>query len=133
MEADLSITVDELTKAVKSLDEALEFYNKATVDSKEQKTFRDACIQRFEYCIELSWKTSMKLLGSSTLAAKPAVREMARNNLIQDPSLWIDFIEARNNSSHSYDENIAKKVFLQIQLFLPQAQALLLALHALSK
>lgn len=42
---------------------------------------------------------------------------MARANLIDSAELWLDFIEARNNSSHSYDEDVAQKVFVQIQKF----------------
>ena len=85
---------------------------------------RDACIQRFEYCLELAWKTSMRALGSTNKAAKPAIREMARADLISNPETWFDFIEARNQTSHTYDEKIAQKVFAQIQLFLPEAKAL---------
>lgn len=78
---------------------------------EEQKAFRDACIQRFEYCIEFSWKFSMKILGSTTAAAKPAIREMARNNLINNPELWLSFVDSRYETSHAYDEDIAKKVY----------------------
>lgn len=128
----MKVSVVELSKAIDSLQEALDFYRKQVAGSKEQLVFRDACIQRFEYCIEISWKTSMKVLGSSTSAAKPAVREMARNNLVQDSSLWIEFIDARNDSSHSYDEKVAKKVFDRIQLFLPESQQLLKELQKIS-
>ncbi len=114
------ISTHALTKATKSLDDALALYSRAIADSIEQLAFRDACLQRFEYCLELAWKTSLRLLGSPTSAAKPAVREMARNGLIKDPSLWITFIDARNKTSHSYDENIAKEVFASINLFLPE-------------
>lgn len=127
----MSISTEELSKAVQSLTEALNLYQNAQPSSDEQKAFRDASIQRFEYCVEFSWKVSMKLLGSTTAAAKPAIREMARNNLIVDIDSWFNFIEARNNSSHSYDEDIAQKVFTQIQLFLPAVQQLLIVLKKL--
>lgn len=129
----MSISILEFSKALSSLEEALTLYTNSIENSAEQKAFRDASIQRFEYCVELSWKISMRLLGSTTAAAKPAIREMARNNLIADPSLWIDFIEARNNTSHSYDEDVAKKVFIQIQKFLPQVRALQTELQKISK
>jgi nucleotidyltransferase substrate binding protein (TIGR01987 family) len=129
----LSLSSEELVKAVRSLEEAVHLQSTAKDDSIEKNVFRDACIQRFEYCIELAWKLSMRLLGSTTAAAKPAVREMARNNLIQNPSEWIDFIEARNNTSHTYDEEVAAKVFLQIQKFLPHVQALLAELQKITK
>lgn len=66
----------------------------------------------------------MRLLGSTTSAAKPAIREMARNDLIADASEWLGFVDARNDTSHSYDEDVAKKVFDQIKVFLPRAQEL---------
>lgn len=77
------------------------------------KIARDACIQRFEYCIELSWKVAVKKLGSTPKFPKQAIREMARADLIDSAETWLDFIEARNNSSHSYAEDVAKKVFLK--------------------
>lgn len=123
--------VNELTKAIFSLEEALNLYHQSIPESLEQKAFRDACIQRFEYSLELCWKTSMKLLGSQTAASKPAIREMARNNLIEDPSAWFSFIEARNKTSHSYDEDVAKEVFESISIFAPESRKLLQELQKL--
>ncbi len=126
----MAVSLNELAKAIHSLEEALALYRDQTIAQSDivRKAFRDACIQRFEYCIELAWKTSMKVLGSTTLAAKPAIREMARNNLIPNPDQWMEFIEARNESSHSYDEEIAAKVFKSIEAFHPESVRLLEAL-----
>jgi nucleotidyltransferase substrate binding protein (TIGR01987 family) len=129
----VAVSQDELIKAIKSLSEAITLYHSSAGGSLERKAFRDACIQRFEYCIELCWKVSVKVLGSTTAAAKPAIREMARNNLIADPNRWIDFIEARNNTSHSYDEEVAAQVFSEIEAFLPFANELLVSLKKLNK
>lgn len=125
----MSVSIQELEKAINSLDEALELY-KSAADDSQRRAFRDAAIQRFEFSIELSWKTSMKLLGSNTVAAKNAIRDMARSNLITNPTQWINFIDCRNETSHSYDEDVAKKVFAVIQQFLPEAQALLATLKS---
>lgn len=122
----MSITLDELTKAASSLDIAIALLKtSSSADADTLKVIRDGCIQRFEYCIELSWKTAMKILGSQTMAAKPAIREMARNNLIDNPDLWLSFIEARNQSSHSYDEDIAQKVYAYILQFQPEVKKLI--------
>ncbi|MAV91355.1 MAG: hypothetical protein CL676_08025 [Bdellovibrionaceae bacterium] len=126
------LTTAEFEKALKTLGEALDFANQVQSDECKFKIARDACIQRFEYCIELSWKTSMKLLGSQTKFAKPAIREMARSDLIESAEIWLDFIEVRDNSSHSYDEDVAKKVFFQIQKFRGEANHLLDRLKSLS-
>ena len=122
------VTTQEFEKAIISLEETLGLYKNAEIGSPEAKAFRDACIQRFENCIELSWKTAMKVLGSTTSAVKIAVREMARNNLIADPQIWFDFIEARNNSSHSFDEGVAVKVLSSAQSFPTEAKKLLINL-----
>lgn len=128
----MSISTEELSKALVSLSEALNLYV-TTSDPVAQKAFRDACIQRFEYSVELAWKTSIKLLGSNIRAAKPAVREMARNNLIDNPGDWLVFIDARNDSSHSYDEEVALRVFAQVQNFLPCGLKLMKVLEGLPK
>lgn len=124
-------SIDELEKAVNTLKEALHFAERARQDLLQFKIVRDACIQRFEYCIELSWRVSMKKLGSQTKFAKPAIREMARADLIDSAELWLGFIEARNDSSHSYDEDVAQRVFIEIQKYQPEAERLLSRLRSL--
>lgn len=118
-----TVSVQEFEKALSALREGLNFTN--GVDAQTYKIGRDACIQRFEVCVELAWKTSAKILGSSSTTAKPVIREMAQNHLIQDVQMWFDFIEARNKSSHTYDEVIAKEVFEMVQKFMPEGENLL--------
>ena len=50
---------------------------------------------------------------------------MARADLIKSAEVWLEFIEARNNSSHSYDENVARKVFEQILKFNSEVEHLI--------
>jgi nucleotidyltransferase substrate binding protein (TIGR01987 family) len=120
----MGISLDELEKTLDSLEKAVKLYRDAKDSSEQQTAFRDACIQRFEYCIELSWKVAMKKLGSTTAAPKPAVREMARNSLISNPVEWLEFIDARNKTSHSYDETVAIEVLRSVELFLPEGKKL---------
>lgn len=121
----MAVSLAEFEKALDSLKKALDLYHSATSEEDAQKAFRDACIQRFEFCIELAWKTSMKTLGSNTVAAKPAIREMARSDLILNPEVWMQFVDSRNETSHSYDENVALRVFKVIEVFYPEALKLL--------
>lgn len=122
----MAVTTLELRKAIDSLKIALDLYKSSLhQDIEIQKAFRDACIQRFEYSIELSWKVAMKLLGSATAAAKPAIREMARNNLINNPERWIEFIEHRNNTPESYDEDAAQTVLKATTEFFVEASSLI--------
>jgi len=120
----MAVSIHEYEKALNALQEALQKLDMSNDDSY-YKIIRDACIQRFEFCIELAWKTSKKILGSSSTTAKPVMREMAQNGLIQSPDLWFAFIEARNKSSHTYDEDLAKEVLKSVKEFLPEGKKLL--------
>lgn len=126
-----SISLTELENAARTLSEALRFAAQSKNNEIQFKIARDACIQRFEYCIELAWKISMKQLGSQTKFAKPAVREMARGDLIESAELWLAFIEARNQTSHSYSEEIAKNLYSIIQQFAHELEKLITKLRQL--
>ena len=112
----MAVSLVELQKAEKSLREVLAMPYSDIV--------RDAAIQRFEFCIELAWKTLKKKMGSTSVAPKVIIREGAQQGLIADPSLWIRYIDARDMTSHTYNEDTAKSVFKTIQLFLPDLEKL---------
>ena len=74
----------------------------------------------------------MKVLGSNTQAVKPALREMGRSNLIANVSDWILYVDARNESSHTYDESVAIRVFVVVRNFVPDIRKLQIALKKVS-
>ncbi|MFN8845847.1 MAG: HI0074 family nucleotidyltransferase substrate-binding subunit [Bdellovibrionales bacterium] len=121
----MSVSVEEYNKALLSFDEALTAFKKPNITESERKLFRDASIQRFEFCVELAWKVSKKQMGTVSTAPKTVIREMAQAGLINDPELWFEFLEARNLSSHSYDEDVAKKIQNIFNTFYTEAQKLL--------
>lgn len=120
-----AISKNEFEKALVALEEAHSECLLHPSGSKSYKLIRDATIQRFEFCIELGWKVAIKTLGSSASSPKPALREMLKSGLITDIDSWFDFIDARNKSSHTYDENIAAEVFSSISAFINAARDLL--------
>lgn len=129
MQLDLSSYV----KAITSLKEVLDEYH------KHPNTFmRDACIQRFEYTYELSWKMLKRFL-ENTSANPVEYDEMSFQNLIRTGSerglllngwdKWAQYRKARSATSHVYDEKKAIEVFNQIPDFLIEAQHLLESLQ----
>ncbi len=120
----MAVSITEYEKALISLEEALVAHPLET-DIPTQKMIRDSCIQRFEFCVELAWKTALKKLGLPSTAPKPAIRDLAKAGLIADVDLWFDFIEARNKSSHAYDEKVAEEVLEAARKFLPAGEELL--------
>lgn len=125
----MSTTIDELKKASESLKISRDLLQKSLAVEpghvELHKALRDACIQRFEFCIELAWKTSIKILGLQTKAPNPAIRDMAQNKLIDDTQIWFDFLLARNKTSHTYAEEVAKAVYNEVERLIPELDELL--------
>lgn len=131
----MSVSIDELVKATASLKTSCDLLNNSVKTEPNNKdlhlALRDACIQRFEFCIELAWKTSIKLLGLQTKAPNPAIRDMAQNGLIENTEIWFDFLLARNKTSHSYDQEVAKAVFIEVEKLIPELDKLISSLQKL--
>ncbi len=97
----------------------------------DDEVVRDAAIKRFEFTYGLSWKMMRRHLQWSGLLEIEAVnrkelyRAAARISLISDPEAWFAYHEARNLTSHAYDEDNARKVAGMLKVFLKDATALL--------
>lgn len=118
----MAVITAELEKAISRLEDALK--------QPKDEFIRDSVIQRFEFCIELSWKTARKVMGTQAAVPKDVVREMAKAGYIDQPELWLEAIDMRNLSSHTYKEDLAEKVFAFIQKFAPNFKTLLQQLNA---
>lgn len=112
----MDIVTIEFEKAVRKLKEALE--------QPKNEFLRDSVIQRFEFCVELAWKTAKKKMGTGTSAPKDVIREMAQNSYINDVEIWIEAINMRNLSSHTYKEELAELVYNFAKSFHPHLEAL---------
>ncbi len=92
---------------------------------------RDATIQRFEYTYEIAWKMIRRHLdwmGVSAvkqLSKRELFRKAAELGLIDNVESWFDYHQARNATSHTYDEEVAKEVFEAAKSFTPAARRLL--------
>jgi nucleotidyltransferase substrate binding protein (TIGR01987 family) len=120
--------MDKNKISTKSLETALESLNRALLQPKNEFN-RDSVIQRFEYTFELSWKLLGKLLSADRpledRSVRGILREGAKLGLLDDLSLWFEFQEARNLTSHSYNEDTAEEVYAKALLFPAQVSALI--------
>ena len=110
-----------LTKAVQSLERAL-------IPPPANDRERDGAIQRFEYTLELCWKTGQKILKSQGITSnspKMVFRDLGQLGMLDSPQAWIDFVDCRNETSHTYKDEIAEKVFACVGPFLVAATELL--------
>lgn len=77
-------------------------------------------IQYFEFTYELAWKTLKRILkerGKDLNSPRPIFREAALEKLIDDPEIWFDFIDDRNETVHTYNKSIANSIFNDLHLF----------------
>ena len=75
---------------------------------------RDGAIQRFEFTLELSWKTlrrCLRLKGSQVNHPKDVIREAAAEGWLAQPAMWLTVIDLRNETSHVYDEPTAQRIY----------------------
>ena len=81
-------------------------------------TIVDGTIQRFEFTFELAWKMLRIVLldqGLETNAPKAAIKESFRVGIIKDGDGWIEMLEDRNKTSHTYDQKLAKEIYEKIK------------------
>jgi nucleotidyltransferase substrate binding protein (TIGR01987 family) len=71
-------------------------------------------IQGFEFTFELSWKLLKDYLESKGFkdfhGSKDTFKLAFQEGLISDGELWMEMIDSRNRSSHTYDANIARQI-----------------------
>lgn len=88
---------------------------------------RDASIQRFEFTVELAWKTMQKFLREQKIicrSPKECLKETFKFGLIDDDEIWLKMIEDRNMTVHTYDEMTAREVCHRLPDYVPALQKL---------
>jgi nucleotidyltransferase substrate binding protein (TIGR01987 family) len=95
-------------------------------------------IQAFEYTHELAWNTLKDFLeerGAHTLyGSKDTTREAFKHGLIENGEAWMDMIQSRNLTSHTYNEGTAKQIATAIsETYFPAFAALRDKLEALKR
>ena len=137
----MPLVLDSLRSAVKALSElqaAAENVSRMEQRTEvEQRGLRAGVIQNFEITYELCWKLmdrwlSMNLGASAVdgITRRELFRLAAQQRLIVDVDVWWQYHQARNITSHIYDERKAESVYRAIGNFVHDARALLTALEA---
>lgn len=79
---------------------------------------KEGLIQRFEYTHELAWNVMKDFLGASgnnnIYGSKDATKEAFAAGLIEDGEVWMDMINSRNKTLHTYNEETADDIFLKV-------------------
>jgi nucleotidyltransferase substrate binding protein (TIGR01987 family) len=116
----LESLIEDLTKANQRLKEASEL--------EPTRIHKDATIQRFEFTFELAWKTIQEYVrdqGLDCKSPKNCFRTAAEIDLMKNPEVWFEYLEARNLIAHTYNERLADKVYRQAVKFCAEVDNLL--------
>lgn len=87
-------------------------------DADSDDMYLDATIQRFEFCFELAWKLIKAVLeyeGIEANSPRSCIREGWKQRLISNAETWLEMMEKRKLSSHTYDENVAREIYHDVK------------------
>jgi nucleotidyltransferase substrate binding protein (TIGR01987 family) len=120
------------TNALEYLTEAIELGQQRPLSKLEKQ----GLIQGFEFTHELGWNVLKDYLESKgytgLIGSRDATRTAFKNELIADGDAWMDMIKARNQSSHTYNLDVAESISQDIlQRFYPAFVALVTTFNQL--
>lgn len=97
-------------KALQQLGEAVALSKNRELSDLEKQ----GMIQAFEYTHELAWTTLKDFLefkGQRDIyGSKDASRKAFQLNIIEDGEGWMDMIQSRNKTSHTYNKETAEEI-----------------------
>ena len=93
---------------------------------------RDSAIRRFEFCLDLAWKTVKAFLeekqGIRCASSKECFREAYHHGLIDYTDQWLRFVDMRNETVHTYNQDLAEKIFSELPAALERMEQLLITI-----
>ena len=102
-------------KALKALIEAVELSLERELSNLEKQ----GLIQSFEFTYELGWtllKDYLIYQGNPDIkGSRDTIRNAYKIELIVDGDIWMDMINSRNVSSHTYNEAVAEDIIKKIK------------------
>ena len=106
----VEINVKALEKALQRLEESLAF-------DLTQPLVVDACIQRFEFGIELTWKALKKCLAIEGIEAntpRECIQQAYAIHWLDDEAAWLSMLKDRNLTSLTYKEDLALEIYQRL-------------------
>lgn len=115
--------LENFRKAVKNFENSLSL-NLNEFEEIEFDTIKSGQIQKFEFCVELCWKTIKEFLnekhGIDVFSPKSTFKEFFSLNLIDENKYenLIEMLEDRNKLSHIYEEMFFEEIYKKLHIYL---------------
>lgn len=112
------MSVAEIARTLDALSLALARLREATEEPLSNPLAIDGTIQRFEFAIELFWKALRGLLaeeGIATSTPREALQAAYGAGWLRDETAWLQMLKDRNETSHTYSEPTARRVYESIR------------------
>jgi nucleotidyltransferase substrate binding protein (TIGR01987 family) len=112
------MSADKAEQSIANLRQALDRLQEALSEPESNSLVIDGTIQRFEFAIELYWKTLKRLLslnGIETGTPREAISEAFRAGWIGNETAWLQMLRDRNETSHIYNESMARRIYARIR------------------
>jgi nucleotidyltransferase substrate binding protein (TIGR01987 family) len=103
-----------------NFEKSLRFLENALEIISPDVTQKAGIIQFFEICYELSWKLIKDFLTEQGVEElrfpRDCLKKAFETGLISDGHTWLEALNNRNLTSHTYDEELADKVVQEIRI-----------------
>ena len=101
---------ENYSKALQQLAAAIQLSQERPLSELEQQ----GLIKGFEFTHELAWNVMKDYLifqGITNITgSRDAIREAFNKGLIEQGDLWMEMIKIRNQTSHTYNPNVADEI-----------------------
>ena len=101
----------------KALSQLTRFMERTDLNEMEQQ----GLIQAFEYTFELAWKTLQDYLEETVgyldiRGPRPVIMKAFQDGYLSDGEKWMEMLNDRNRTTHTYNEEIAREIANAIRL-----------------
>jgi nucleotidyltransferase substrate binding protein (TIGR01987 family) len=116
----------KLLDSLGNLRKATDKLNSALLVPKDRELVVEGTIQRFEYVVEILWKTLRRALKYEGVRIKPdSPRETMKQGFsigwLHNEPIWQDLLDRRNTTSHEYlDESFIEDSYDDIKTVTPE-------------
>ena len=109
--------------------QAVDRFSEALDPLSDNELIQAGCIQYFEFCFELAWKTIKEAVLDQglmdCLSPKACLRQAFVLGWINNEHVWLEMLKARNTMSHTYDSKESLKIYTALPEFLVEFKQLL--------